>query len=163
MATESEYKCAVACICFTLDNQVSEQAGRAFYHHHWHGWDARMVLDANQIGSLLRDGGVDNMSMVVEPYMVQGVITASIRNLCAALMQVKHPHHGGALRWLCAYGMGPEGLFTQGGFEPTDPDIGPAELWPNVTGQVVVLLQPSPHAFSMELVDLSADLSEEGS
>ena len=157
MTENMELISALAATCYVLDHQVDEESGRTCWYRHNDDSRAPGASDGNYIGGLLRDAGVPSTSYVLEPDQVHNMVVTEILNLHACLVQFRHPRGLRGLRWGAAYGMGPEGLFITCALPPDEDGLGPTELWPNVTGEMVALSERAPRAVQIELVHLSAD------
>lgn len=163
MEAQFTYRSLVATACYVAENVVSYEAGRTLYRRFWDHPLPPNECTVDFAGELLRQAGVPNTTTTVPPQNVQRMVVDSLMGLRAVMLSVRHPQLNGAIRWVCAYGLSPEGLITTVALEPGEPVMGPSELWPNVTGDLVFVNEPHPRGIIVEIVSISSLLDEEES
>lgn len=161
MDNDRTYKSLVGAACFMMENEIDLITAKRIYEQFWLSPPPPNGCTADFAGEVLRQGGVASTSMTIDPGMVQRIVVDSLKGLRAVLLSFHHPHVNGETRWLCAYGVGPDGLSCMLSLDPAEPMLLRSELWPNVTGDVVVALNPSKKGVIVEIVGLSSILDEE--
>ncbi len=158
MNENPRFRSLLAATCYVVEHQVSVAAAMTLSERHYADAPADDACDNNMVGGLLREAGIPSTSMDVSPSSMGGIIERALMEFRAVLVEFLHPLAGYQHRWLVAYGMGRGDLFTVVALPPTEPDMRPSDLWPNVTGQMVVLDASSPSGLKVELLEISMDL-----
>ncbi len=160
MNVNRRFTSLLAAACYVVEHQVSLEASQALANRHYDDTPTDDACDHNMLGGMLREAGIASTSMEVSPSSMSGIIQRALMECRAVVIEVMHPLVGYQHRWLVAYGMGMGDLYTMVALPPDEPDLRRSDLWPNTTGQMVVLDVPSPHGISVDLLRISPFLDK---